>query len=178
MPRFISLSLYTGSGFETFSLLAQIFPEPVFVMFQERIYPIILVFIQLSCLVFILCSAPVISKNIEGILVESAGLFLGLHAIYTMRIGNFNITPKLKQGGEFVHTGPYRIIRHPMYTAQILAVLPLVVDYFSYYRLAALLLLVADLLIKIVYEEKRLLTQFPEYENYRKQTRKLIPFLY
>ncbi len=111
-------------------------------------------------------------------LVESAGVFLGLLAIYTMRIGNFNISPTARQGGRFVDSGPYRIIRHPMYTAQILALIPLVVDYFSYFRLAAILLLCINLLLKIEYEETQLLKHFSEYETYRKRTKKLIPYLY
>ncbi len=147
-------------------------------MFKEKLYPGILVGIQMSSLIFLLLSAPVISKNIEGILLESAGVFLGLLAIYTMKIGNFNITPTERIGGQFVNSGPYRLIRHPMYTAQILAVLPLVFDYFSYYRLLAILALTIGLLLKIEFEEKRLLDHYSEYASYRKTTKKLIPFIY
>ncbi len=147
-------------------------------MIKEKIYPYFLVFIQLSCLVFIAVSGPVLAKGTNGMLIESAGVFLAVVAIFTMKPGNFNITPRIKQNGILITSGPYRLIRHPMYLAQIIAVLPLVVDYFSWYRLAAILLLTVDLLVKIVYEEKRLQNYFPDYANYARKTKKLIPGLY
>lgn len=147
-------------------------------MIKERIYPYFLVFIQLSCLIFIAVSAPVFAKGMNGMLIESAGIFLAVVAIFTMKPGNFNITPRIKPNGVLVTSGPYRLIRHPMYLAQIIVVIPLVVDYFSWYRLAAILLLIVDLLVKIVYEEKRLLNHFSAYQEYAQKTKKLIPGLY
>jgi protein-S-isoprenylcysteine O-methyltransferase Ste14 len=65
-----------------------------------------------------------------------------------------------------------------MYIAQIIAILPLVIDYFSWYRLAALAILLIDLLVKIEYEEKQLIAHFPEYAEYQKKTKKIIPAIY
>jgi len=65
-----------------------------------------------------------------------------------------------------------------MYIAQLIAVLPLVIDYFSWYRLAAILLLFITLLVKIKYEEKQLIAHFPEYREYMKNSSRLIPFIY
>jgi protein-S-isoprenylcysteine O-methyltransferase Ste14 len=114
----------------------------------------------------------------NGMLIESVGIFLALLAIFTMKPGNFNITPRIRKNGVLVTSGPYRLIRHPMYIAQIIAVLPLVIDYFSWYRLGAILLLTVDLLVKIVYEEKKLRNHFPGYVEYAQKTKKLIPGLY
>jgi len=147
-------------------------------MIKERIYPYFLVFIQFGCLIFIAVSGPVFAKGMNGMLIESAGIFLALLAIFTMKPGNFNITPRIRKNGVLVTSGPYRLIRHPMYIAQIIAVLPLVIDYFSWYRLAAILLLTVDLLVKIVYEEKKLHNHFPGYVEYAQKTKKLIPGLY
>ena len=111
-------------------------------------------------------------------LIESAGFFLAILAIYVVKIRNVNVTPTVKQGSELVTSGPYRLIRHPMYIAQLIAVLPLVIDYFSWYRLAAIIILFVILLIKIEYEEKQLIAHFPEYIEYRKKTSKMIPYVY
>ena len=148
--------------------------------FKEKIYPSILVFIQLSSLVFIFVSGPVFANTTSGILVEAAGIFLGLLAIYIMRPGNFNIRPIVKPNGILITSGPYRMIRHPMYLAQVLAVIPLVVEpeSFSYWRLAVLLILITVLTIKIEYEEKRLVKHFKDYADYKKKTKKVIPFVY
>ena len=147
-------------------------------MINNKFYPYFLVTVQLSCLFFIAISASVISNNIAGLLVESAGIFLAIHAIYIVKIKNVNVTPTVKQGSELITSGPYRIIRHPMYIAQLIAVLPLIIDYFSWYRLAAIVILLIVLLVKIGYEEKQLIAHFPEYIEYKKTTSRMIPTIY
>jgi protein-S-isoprenylcysteine O-methyltransferase Ste14 len=148
------------------------------VHFKEKIYPYILAAIQLSSLFYLLVSAPKIALDYGGILVESAGLFLGLLAIFQMGIGNFNITPRIKEDGVFVSLGIYSVIRHPMYLAQLVLVLPLVFDYFTYLRLAVLLLLFVVLFLKMNYEEKSLKIRFDGYSAYMQKTKRLIPFIY
>ena len=147
-------------------------------MTSAKLYPYFLVTIQLSCLLFFAVSAPILSDNPAGLLVESVGIFIALLAIYVVKIRNVNITPTVKQNSELVTSGPYRIIRHPMYIAQLIAVLPLLIDYFSLYRLAAFSILLIVLLVKIVYEENQLIAYFPEYTEYKQNTFKLIPFIY
>ena len=147
-------------------------------MLKEKIYPYLLVFLQLSSLVFIISSAPVLASGYGGILIESAGFFLGILAIFQMGIGNFNISPLEKKDGIMVSSGIYRIIRHPMYLAQLVMLLPLVVDYFTYLRLVSWVLLLAVLLLKIQFEESRLVKQFEGYSVYQERTKKLIPFIY
>lgn len=146
--------------------------------FKEKIYPIILVILQLGSLIFLLTSGPVLSESISGILIEMAGIFLGLLAIYTIKPGNFNIQPVVKTNGILITSGPYRIIRHPMYLAQLIVVIPLVVENFSYLRLSILFLLITVLTIKTFYEEKRLIKHFKEYSNYMKNSKRIIPFIY
>lgn len=143
-----------------------------------KLYPYFLVTIQLSCLFFIAISAPIFSDSPAGLLVESAGIFLAILAIYVVKIRNVNVTPTVKRNSELVTSGPYRIIRHPMYIAQLIAVLPLLINYFSWYRLSAFLILLIVLLVKIVYEENQLVAHFSEYAEYKKNTSKLIPFVY
>jgi len=145
---------------------------------RKNIYPTILTSIQLLSLVYIFISGHAIAYSINGFLVEIAGIFLGILSIFIMKPGNFNVRPLIKEGGVLVTKGPYRIIRHPMYFAQIIAIIPLIVEHFTYYRLIAILLLTIVLLVKIEYEEKLLLTHFEGYGEYRKKTKKLIPFIY
>jgi len=70
------------------------------------------------------------------------------------------------------------MIRHPMYLAQLIFTLPLMLEYFTYFRMAAWFMLLAVLLSKIIYEEKQLMAHFPNYKEYAANTRKLIPFIY
>jgi len=147
-------------------------------MFYEKIYPYILVFFQLTSLVYLLSSAPYIAFDYSGILIEVAGVFLGLISIFVMGVGNANVAPIPKKNGELITSGPYRVIRHPMYLAQLIAVLPLVIDYFTWLRLVVFVLLIITLLVKMVFEEKHLKQQFPDYAEYVAKTKKIIPFIY
>ncbi len=133
---------------------------------------------QMTALLYIAASASVISDNTAGILVECAGIFLGVRAVYIMKINNMNIAPTIRKNSELVVTGPYRIIRHPMYIAQIITVIPLIIDYYSIYRLGALVVLISALLLKIQYEEKKLVDHFPGYKEYQSKTNRLLPFIY
>ncbi|GMT46349.1 MAG: isoprenylcysteine carboxyl methyltransferase [bacterium] len=176
-----------GFGKITFSLLDLHIilkvPEPVFsgkaTMFKEKIYPYLLTTAQLGSLAFLGLSAPVIAKSWDGILLEVAGIFLALHAIFVAGMHNVNITPTPKTGGILITGGPYRLIRHPMYLAQIVAIIPLVSDYFTLLRFSILVLLIVTLILKMHYEEKGLIKQFGEaYIEYREKTKKVLPFIY
>lgn len=147
-------------------------------MSKNKLYPYILVTLQLGSLGYLLISGPLIAQSWLGILVEAIGFILGVVAIYIAGVHNVNIAPLPKQGSHLITYGPYRYMRHPMYLAQVLAVIPLVIDYFTYIRLTALLLLIFALLLKIPYEEKGLKHQFGEdYIKYMKSTKRVIPFI-
>ena len=147
-------------------------------MFKEKIYPYILVALQFSCLIYLFSSAPLLASGYAGILVESLGIFIGLHAIYTMGIGNFNITPTNKENGKLVTNGIYKVIRHPMYLSHFLILIPLLIDYYTLPRLLAFCLLMLTLLLKIQFEETHLIHHFNGYSNYQKRTKKIFPFIY
>lgn len=147
-------------------------------MSKGKFYPYFLVTVQLVCLFYILVSGPIVSNSTAGLLVECAGIFLAVLSIYIIGINNFNITPTVKQNSELITSGPYRIIRHPMYVAQLIAVLPLIVDYFSWFRIIAFVLLLIILLLKIEFEESLLKAHFPNYHAYMEKTKKLIPYVY
>ena len=103
---------------------------------------------------------------------------MGVLAIFTMGIGNFNVAPLNKEDGSLVTNGIYKFIRHPMYIGQLLAILPLLIDYFSYARIAVFVLLLITLLLKISFEESHLVTHFEGYKDYQKTSWKLIPYIY
>ncbi len=136
------------------------------------------VFIQIICLGLIAVTGPLFSANVVLFLVEMLGVGLGVWSVIIMRPGNFNITPDPLSGSILVRIGPYRVIRHPMYLALLLTTLPLLIDKFSILRLLLWIILLIDLVLKINYEEKLLVAEVDGYENYMKDSYRLIPFIH
>ena len=65
-----------------------------------------------------------------------------------------------------------------MYTSVLVITLAWMVEYPFPFRMVLWVGLVVTLWVKLGYEEQLLLTRFPSYEQYRKGTKRLIPFLF
>lgn len=84
-----------------------------------------------------------------------------------------------ERGQRIVTTGPYAIVRHPMYGGAILFLLgtPLLLG--SSYGLVFAPLLVILLAIRSIFEERALADRFPEYAGYTEKVRyRFAPFLW
>jgi protein-S-isoprenylcysteine O-methyltransferase Ste14 len=78
---------------------------------------------------------------------------------------------------ELVTSGPYRFVRHPIYSGLLLAVLGTALA-ISLYWLIALAFLTAYFTYSATVEERLMTTSFPgEYDSYRARTNMLIPFV-
>ena len=144
---------------------------------KEELYAYILVCVQFICIGLILISGGPFARSLSLLIMEIAGVALGIWAIVVMGWRNVNVSPLIKRGARLVTTGPYALIRHPMYTAVLLTLWALIIDRFSLFRLTVGLILTVDLLMKTRYEERLLKKQFPEYTAYMAQTKRLIPFV-
>jgi protein-S-isoprenylcysteine O-methyltransferase Ste14 len=93
--------------------------------------------------------------------------------------GNWSGTVTLKQDHTLTRSGPYRIVRHPIYTGLLLAIFGSGVIALGEWRgLVALALITAAFLRKIQIEERFLREQFGDaYARYRQEVAALIPGL-
>lgn len=137
-----------------------------------------LVGIQFACLGTIALTGPLTPDNDALLAVQLAGLGLGIWAVLTIRIGHFNILPQPLAWSKLVTSGPYRLIRHPMYLALLLVTLPLIIDTFNFFRAVVWLTLLADLLVKLSIEENLLRGKLEGYEVYIQNSFRLFPFIF
>lgn len=105
-----------------------------------------------------------------GGLLAGAGMF---------RLGaNLTALPHPKDDAVMVETGPYRLVRHPIYSGGILAALGWGLWVHGWLTLGYSLLLFLFFDLKSRREERWLSDQFPGYAAYRQRVRKLVPFFY
>ncbi len=95
-----------------------------------------------------------------------------------MNRDTFTASPTPRPGGQLISSGPYRYVRHPMYSGLLLITLPAMILYGTTLRWAIWLVFVVNLMIKLSYEEQLLTERYRDYADYRRATKKLIPFIY
>jgi protein-S-isoprenylcysteine O-methyltransferase Ste14 len=121
-------------------------------------------------------STPVWS--ICGLLLAIAGMWVGIWTLTHNQPGNFNIHPQPKTGGRLVTSGPYHYVRHPMYTALLLATAAVVCFYdIDKTKLAIWIALGLVLWLKTSLEERALQKRYPMYADYARRTGRFIPWL-
>lgn len=141
--------------------------------FKSAVY----VVIQITCLFIIFYKINLIPSNIFILVGLAFFLILGIWAVYTMNF-SFNIAPDISSNSKLIVKGPYKFIRHPMYTSVLGISFYLIMNDINYFRIIIFTILLINFIFKLDYEEKIITSKFPEYSEYKKTTKKLIPFLY
>ena len=114
----------------------------------------------------------------DALAAAAAAIALGLWALSANRPGNFNIRPVPREGGHLVQHGPYRWIRHPMYSALLLAGVAAARLSGDGYSWLILLALAVVLRIKAGVEERGMVVRHLAYQDYQKRTRRFVAGLY
>jgi protein-S-isoprenylcysteine O-methyltransferase Ste14 len=84
----------------------------------------------------------------------------------------------VREGHELVQSGPYRIVRHPIYTGFLFAMLGTAFTIGTMASYLAVLLALGAFLARIRIEEELMTSQFPDaYPLYKQRTRALVPFI-
>jgi protein-S-isoprenylcysteine O-methyltransferase Ste14 len=104
-----------------------------------------------------------------AVLAVSARIFLGR---------NWSAVVTIKQDHEIIRRGPYALVRHPMYSGFLLAMLGTALAIGEVRGLLAVGLAFLGWWLKLRTEEQLLMDQFgAQYIEYRQHTKALIPFV-
>jgi protein-S-isoprenylcysteine O-methyltransferase Ste14 len=81
-------------------------------------------------------------------------------------------------GVSIIRRGPYRVIRHPMYSSALLVLWAGVVSHVSAFTLTIGIAGSALVVARVLAEERLLQSRFPDYRDYARSTKALVPFLF
>jgi protein-S-isoprenylcysteine O-methyltransferase Ste14 len=101
-------------------------------------------------------------------------------AMWVVDVNRFaSRTIQVEQGQKVVSSGPYHVVRHPMYSCWLVMWLSMGPALGSYVAMPVLALLIPVLVFRLLNEEKVLRAELPGYEEYRRLTpHRLIPYIW
>jgi protein-S-isoprenylcysteine O-methyltransferase Ste14 len=115
--------------------------------------------------------------KIAGAVICICGLVFTLWARYTLA-GNWSSDVTFKQDHELIRKGPYRFVRHPIYTGLLVMFVGTTLHIGQLRCLLGFPLVAIGFWIKLRQEERLLVRHFPEaYPNYRREVKALVPFV-
>jgi protein-S-isoprenylcysteine O-methyltransferase Ste14 len=88
-------------------------------------------------------------------------------------------TIEVAEGQQVISTGPYAVVRHPMYASAMLYVIGTPLALGSCWGLLAFVFMLPFLLWRLVDEERLLARELPGYTDYQRKVRyRLVPFVW
>ena len=117
------------------------------------------------------------SSQPVAIVVEVAAVALMVWARLTFGHRSFHAAANPTAGG-LVTTGPYRFIRHPIYTAVCLVGWTGILMHWSLINVLLGMLLLAGAVGRMLCEEHLIIEVYPEYREYAQATRRMVPYIF
>lgn len=111
------------------------------------------------------------------VVTQIVAIALMIWARQTFGRRSFHLAADPTEGG-LITSGPYRLIRHPIYTSVILFILAGIAAHWSLLNAFFGVLLISGALLRILCEEHLVRIRYPEYDLYASKTKRMIPYVF
>ena len=116
--------------------------------------------------------------RVVGFVLMIAGCALAAAGLFGLGRANLTALPYPREESTLVVSGPYRLVRNPIYSGLIFSALGWALWVNSWLTLGYALTLFAFFDVKSRREERWLAEKFPDYGAYQQRVKKLIPWVY
>jgi protein-S-isoprenylcysteine O-methyltransferase Ste14 len=119
-----------------------------------------------------------VSSPLGAILLVGGLVWMAAGALQLAFGRSLSALPSPRSTATLIDTGAFALVRHPMYCGAIWAVFGLGLRSQGLLMLGYAALLTVFFDLKVTREERSLGERFPEYADYTRRVRKLVPFVY
>jgi protein-S-isoprenylcysteine O-methyltransferase Ste14 len=114
-----------------------------------------------------------------GVALDLVGVAFAIWARLVLGRNWSGLVMRVKEGHELVQSGPYAIVRHPIYAGLLLAIVGTALTLGTLASYIGLAAGAVALIIRVHLEEKLMNQEFRKtHEAYRRRTKKLVPFVW
>ncbi len=137
----------------------------------------LLAFVVLVLLILLLLLRhTIVATSPVFIIIQCGAVALMIWARITFGRRSFHAAADPTEGG-LVTKGPYRLIRHPIYSAILYFVWAGILSHVQIIDVLLALAITAAVVVRMLAEERLLLTRYPEYAEYARRVKRVIPFI-
>ena len=136
--------------------------------------PLVLVVAAIAALAV---TGNLLSASPFVIAAQVAAIGLNVWARRSFNAGTFRVSAA-PGGTAIIRRGPYGVIRHPMYSAVLLFVWAAVLSHVSALTLTIGAAVTVIAVTRVFTEERLLRAQYPDYEDYSRSTKALVPYVF
>jgi protein-S-isoprenylcysteine O-methyltransferase Ste14 len=116
--------------------------------------------------------------DVTGTVFTIIGVAFAIWSRHSLR-KNWSGVVAIMEGQQFIRSGPYAIVRHPIYAGMLLALLGTTLVSATVGSLLGVVVAIISLWQKGCIEEQFLMVEFGEqYARYQREVKFLIPFIY
>jgi len=140
---------------------------------SPKILSVLALFVLVAALAYLVSRGQLFGGPVTTT-VQAVAILLMIWARITFGLRSFHAAANPTEGG-LVTTGPYHYIRHPIYAAVLLFFGAAIAAHPSWRNAGLGLIMFAALLVRMLSEERLVVERYPEYAEYARHTKRVLP---